>query len=138
MSTQARYRRRYQIWRFLDHITGKGIPAVRFTNQRNKIINNILIVEFNEIGILMDKRFLNKDNMNDVKYVKTITQKAKNKEVPILGITGTGGAGKSSLVDELVRRFLNQYENIKIGIISVDPSKRKIDFSKKIFFRLKR
>ena len=38
-------------------------------------INNILIVEFNEIGILMDKRFLNKDNMNDVKYVKTITQK---------------------------------------------------------------
>ena len=42
MSTQARYRRRYQIWRILDHITGKGIPAVRFTNQRNKIINNIL------------------------------------------------------------------------------------------------
>ena len=42
MSTQATYRRRYQIWRFLDHITGKGIPAVRFTNQRNKIINDIL------------------------------------------------------------------------------------------------
>ncbi len=38
-------------------------------------INNILIVEFNEIGILIDKRLLNKDNMNDVKYVKTITQK---------------------------------------------------------------
>ena len=38
-------------------------------------INNILIVEFNEIGILVDKRLLNKDNMNDVKYVKTITQK---------------------------------------------------------------
>ena len=39
MSTQARYRRRYQEF---DHITGKGIPAVRFTNQRNKIINNII------------------------------------------------------------------------------------------------
>ena len=38
-------------------------------------INNILIVEFNEIGILIDKKLLNKDNMNDVKYVKTITQK---------------------------------------------------------------
>ena len=62
---------------------------------------------------------------NHKEFIKTITQKAKNKEVPILGITGTGGAGKSSLVDELVRRFLNQYENIKIGIISVDPSKRK-------------
>ena len=38
-------------------------------------INNILIVEFNEIGILIDKKLLNKDNMNDVKYVKSITQK---------------------------------------------------------------
>ncbi|MEM9649362.1 MAG: methylmalonyl-CoA mutase family protein [Bacteroidota bacterium] len=46
-------------------------------------------------------------------------------KVPVLGITGTGGAGKSSLVDELVRRFLNDFEDKHIGIISVDPSKRK-------------
>ncbi|MEL4306946.1 methylmalonyl-CoA mutase family protein [Joostella sp. CR20] len=45
--------------------------------------------------------------------------------VPVLGITGTGGAGKSSLVDEVVRRFLNDFEDKTIGIISVDPSKRK-------------
>lgn len=44
---------------------------------------------------------------------------------PVLGITGTGGAGKSSLVDELVRRFLNDFPDKNIGIISVDPSKRK-------------
>ncbi|UOR07051.1 methylmalonyl-CoA mutase family protein [Hymenobacter aerilatus] len=44
---------------------------------------------------------------------------------PILGITGTGGAGKSSLVDELVRRFLLDFPNKTIAIISVDPSKRK-------------
>jgi methylmalonyl-CoA mutase len=44
---------------------------------------------------------------------------------PVLGITGTGGAGKSSLVDELVRRFLTDYPGRHIGIISVDPSKRK-------------
>lgn len=44
---------------------------------------------------------------------------------PVLGITGTGGAGKSSLVDELVRRFLHDFENKHIAIISVDPSKRK-------------
>ena len=45
--------------------------------------------------------------------------------VPVLGITGTGGAGKSSLVDELVRRFLLDFPDKTIGIISVDPSKRK-------------
>lgn len=45
--------------------------------------------------------------------------------IPVLGVTGTGGAGKSSLVDELVRRFLVDFQDKKIGIISVDPSKRK-------------
>ena len=51
----------------------------------------------------------------------------KNKKItaPVLGITGTGGAGKSSLVDELVRRFLIDFPKKTIGIISVDPSKRK-------------
>lgn len=44
---------------------------------------------------------------------------------PVLGITGTGGAGKSSLVDELVRRFLLEFSDKTIAIISVDPSKRK-------------
>ena len=44
---------------------------------------------------------------------------------PLLGITGTGGAGKSSLVDEIVRRFLLDFPNKTLGIISVDPSKRK-------------
>lgn len=44
---------------------------------------------------------------------------------PVLGITGTGGAGKSSLVDELVRRFLAEFPEKTIGIISVDPSRRK-------------
>ena len=44
---------------------------------------------------------------------------------PILGITGTGGAGKSSIVDELVRRFLTDFPDKNLAIISVDPSKRK-------------
>lgn len=44
---------------------------------------------------------------------------------PVLGITGTGGAGKSSLVDELVRRFLIDFEDKTVAIISVDPSKKK-------------
>jgi methylmalonyl-CoA mutase len=50
---------------------------------------------------------------------------AKKSKTPVLGITGTGGAGKSSLVDELVRRFLVDFKDKTIGIVSVDPSKRK-------------
>ncbi|MGB0179032.1 MAG: methylmalonyl-CoA mutase family protein [Flavobacteriales bacterium] len=45
--------------------------------------------------------------------------------VPVLGITGTGGAGKSSMVDELVRRFLLDFPEKRIALVSVDPSKRK-------------
>src|ERR1041384_711653 len=50
-----------------------------------------------------------------------VRDKAKQSKVPVLGITGTGGAGKSSLVDELVRRFLLDAKNKYVGILSVDP-----------------
>ncbi len=57
----------------------------------------------------------------EIKYMK----KAEKVTTPVLGITGTGGSGKSSLVDEIVRRFLIDFKDKTIGIISVDPSKRK-------------
>ncbi len=50
---------------------------------------------------------------------------ATGPKIPVLGVTGTGGAGKSSLVDELVRRFLADFPDKTIAVISVDPSKRK-------------
>jgi isobutyryl-CoA mutase len=57
---------------------------------------------------------------------KEILQKAKSNPAPVLGITGTGGAGKSSLTDELVRRFrLDQGDALKIAVLSVDPTRRK-------------
>src|SRR5207247_5450726 len=52
--------------------------------------------------------------------------KGKAHEVPVLGVTGTGGAGKSSLTDELVRRFrLDQGDDLRIAVLSVDPTRRK-------------
>ena len=45
------------------------------------------------------------------------------KQIPILGITGTGGAGKSSLTDEIIRRFLTEFNDLTIAVISIDPSK---------------
>ncbi len=55
---------------------------------------------------------------------QSLAERSK-KNVPVLGITGTGGAGKSSLTDELIRRFLNEFDDIKIAIISIDPTKQK-------------
>ena len=57
---------------------------------------------------------------------KAIHAAAERSEAPVLGVTGTGGAGKSSLTDELVRRFrLDQGEGLRIAIVSVDPTRRK-------------
>ncbi|WP_026568189.1 fused isobutyryl-CoA mutase/GTPase IcmF [Bacillus sp. UNC41MFS5] len=51
--------------------------------------------------------------------------KSLEKEIPVVGITGTGGAGKSSLTDELIRRFINELPDKKVAILSVDPTKQK-------------
>lgn len=57
--------------------------------------------------------------------MEKVHEMAAKNHVPVLGITGTGGAGKSSLVDELVRRFLMDFPDKQIAVVSVDPSKRK-------------
>jgi methylmalonyl-CoA mutase len=67
------------------------------------------------------------ENYNDLhkETLAAIAKTAEKSKAPVLGITGTGGAGKSSMVDEIVRRFLLDFRNKTVGIVSVDPSKRK-------------
>ena len=58
--------------------------------------------------------------------LQDIRKKAVNKKIPTIGITGTGGAGKSSLTDELIRRLrLDCADSLRIAVISIDPSRRK-------------
>jgi len=62
----------------------------------------------------------------DAGLVDNLRTAAQGLKVPVLGITGTGGAGKSSLTDELIRRFrLDQDDRLRIAVISIDPSRRK-------------
>jgi len=62
----------------------------------------------------------------DPALVKAVHATAAGRRVPVLGVTGTGGAGKSSLTDELVRRLrLDQDDALRIAVISIDPSRRK-------------
>jgi methylmalonyl-CoA mutase len=57
--------------------------------------------------------------------VEILNEKQKMTAAPVLGITGTGGAGKSSVTDEIVRRFLKTYDDKTIAVVSVDPSRKK-------------
>ncbi|MFZ9467184.1 MAG: cobalamin-dependent protein, partial [Limnohabitans sp.] len=66
------------------------------------------------------------NGLADAALVQQLHEQAAQTRVPVLGITGTGGAGKSSLTDELVRRFrLDQDDALRIAVVSIDPSRRK-------------
>ncbi len=77
---------------------------------------------------------LKKDKLEKYEISKVITSieddgelpfEVVEKNIPVLGITGTGGAGKSSLIDEVLLRFHRHYEGKKVALISVDPTKKK-------------
>jgi len=89
----------------LDAIQGHGEPAWRALAQLITALEN---------------------GRADAAVLKDLHQCAKAVSVPVLGITGTGGAGKSSLTDELIRRLrLDQEDALRIAVISIDPSRRK-------------
>ena len=93
-----------------------------------KKINNNSTEELKEKNVNTISRLITAvENFPDLhkNTISKIQELASKSKTPVLGITGTGGAGKSSLVDELVRRFILDFEKKEIAIISVDPSKRK-------------
>ena len=88
-------------------------------NNIHKLMNNIESSSYPEIAKLIsciELGLLERDE---------ILKRSQDKHIPVLGVTGTGGAGKSSLVDEIVRRYLRFFPEKKIAILCVDPTKKK-------------
>lgn len=84
--------------------------------------------DVNAIAKLITLAELHVDKKSEVAAsVEVVMDKVKEltKKIPVVGITGTGGAGKSSLTDELIRRFINEMPDKKVAILSVDPTKQK-------------
>ena len=94
-------------------------------NQLNGEIGHITDKEAKTIARLISAAENYHDLPETQAMLKKVAEDALTSHTPVLGITGTGGAGKSSLVDEIVRRFLIDFKDKNIGIISVDPSKKK-------------
>jgi methylmalonyl-CoA mutase len=77
------------------------------------------------LGEVKDVRKIARKITNTENGIFVPGKELSNQTIPVIGITGTGGAGKSSVTDEIVRRFLNNFTDKTIAIISVDPSKKK-------------
>lgn len=100
-----------------DFPTGKDVDETTLKNAQN--------MDYKAIARLISaaENFSEDERIGSI--IRQINQLAKKSKTPVLGITGTGGAGKSSLIDEIIRRFLIDFPDKKLGIISVDPTKRK-------------
>lgn len=103
-----------------DHPTIEGnindeVTKLKEGNVRS--IAKMITLAENQVGI--------KDEVASAAEMAFQEIKTLNSNAPVIGITGTGGAGKSSLTDELIRRFLNEIPEKKVAILSIDPTKQK-------------
>ena len=135
LPTEIEELHKYGITRIYSPDDGRSLGLQGMINDLLKQADFPLGVNLNgEVGHLKEKDHKSiaklisaAENQNEesVAMLKKVKELATASKIPVLGITGTGGAGKSSLVDELVRRFLIDFPEKQIGIVSVDPSKRK-------------
>ncbi len=98
-----------------ERLNELGFTVIRFTN--NEVLHNI-----DSVTAAIKEKW---HHLAGSKVPSLGGDLGEAKVAPVLGITGTGGAGKSSVTDEIVRRFLNAYTDKTIAVISVDPSKKK-------------
>ncbi|EMO52597.1 methylmalonyl-CoA mutase family protein [Leptospira noguchii] len=100
------------------------IPPITFNGTLHSFLKDKNPLAIAQMITLVESTF-ERENLEKSALNEKLNFPSGTKSVPVLGITGTGGAGKSSLTDELVRRFLIDFPDKTIAILSVDPSKRK-------------
>lgn len=98
-------------------------PAKLTVENQKTIAGFITAVQEAKAGNRSGKTAADSKKLEEI--MASITPMAEKNNPPVIGVTGTGGAGKSSLTDELIIRFLNDMEDIRIAIVSCDPSRRK-------------
>ncbi len=107
-----------------DMMRSMDMPSVDYNNldyEQLKVENKYITANF--ISAVQEAKTNNKEVFT--KISSKISELADKKDVPVIGLTGTGGAGKSSLTDELIIRILMDLEDVNIAIVSCDPSRRK-------------
>jgi len=107
-----------------DMMRTMDFPSVDYENldYENLTIDNKYVTA-NFISAVQEAKANDRDTFE--KITSNISRLADKKDVPVIGLTGTGGAGKSSLTDELIIRILHDLKDVNIAIISCDPSRRK-------------
>ena len=105
-----------------DLVQGCDFPTGKLSSSMNGTLEDLQSQDQQLIAkIISASENFPSESREVMKKIRDLTTHAP----PVLGVTGTGGSGKSSLVDELVRRFLQDFDDKQVAVISVDPSKRK-------------